>query len=64
MGLPVCLLKRLGFVRPPVIYAVGLFYIQGGGLRAAIDSDKSTLFRSFYAWILSAANHIVLPLAD
>ena len=37
--------------RWPILYS--------GGLRAAIDSDKSTLFRSFYAWILSAANHIV-----
>ena len=58
IGLPVCFLKRLGFVRPPVIYAVGLFYIQGD-LKLTVDSDKKTLFRSFYTWILSGADHII-----
>lgn len=58
IGLPVCLLKRLGFVRSPVIYVVGLFYIQGE-LKKTIDSGRQTLFRRFYVWILSAASHIV-----
>lgn len=58
IGLPVCLLKRLGFVNPPIICAVGLFYIQGG-LKTAIDLERQTLFRRFYVWILSAADHII-----
>lgn len=58
IGLPICFLKRLGLVRPPVIYAVGLFYIQGE-LDKAINSGRQTPFRRFYVWILSAASHIV-----
>ncbi|MBI5357185.1 GNAT family N-acetyltransferase [Candidatus Collierbacteria bacterium] len=58
IGLPVCFLKRLGLVKPPVIYAVGLFYIQGK-LKRAVDAGEITLFRRFYTWILSAADHII-----
>ncbi len=58
IGLPVLLLKRLGLVRPPVIYAVGLFYIEGK-LKESVDSGKITLFFRFYRWILSAADHII-----
>ena len=58
IGLPICFLKRLGLVRPPVVYAVGLFYIQGD-LKLSVDSNKKTWFRSFYVWILSGADHII-----
>lgn len=58
IGLPVCFLKRLGLIKTPVIYAVGLFYIQGK-LKEAVDSNKNTLFRYFYKWVLGAADHII-----
>ncbi|KKS42493.1 MAG: GCN5-related N-acetyltransferase [candidate division CPR1 bacterium GW2011_GWA2_42_17] len=58
IGLPVCFLKRLGLVKPPVVYAVGLFYIQGK-LKQVVDAGATTLFRRFYTWILSAVDHIV-----
>ncbi len=58
IGLPVCFLKRLGLVRPPAVYAVGLFYIQGK-LKRAVDAGKLNFFKRFYIWILSAADHII-----
>lgn len=58
IGMPVCLLKRLGLVRPPIVYAVGLFYIRGD-LKEAIDHGRQSLFRRLYTWILSAADKIV-----
>ena len=58
IGLPVLFLKRLGLIRPPVIYAVGLFYIQGK-LKETVDAGEKTLFLSFYTWILSVADHII-----
>src|SRR3989339_2026781 len=58
IGLPVCFLKRMGLVKPPVVYTVGLFYIQGK-LKRTMDVGKTTLFRKFYVWVLSAADHII-----
>lgn len=58
IGLPVCFLKRLGLIKTPIIYAVGLFHIQGK-LKEAVDSGENTLFRHFYKWILGAADHII-----
>src|SRR3989344_995383 len=58
IGLAVCFLKRLKFIRHKIIYAVGLFYIQGS-LETNLKNRKSTWFLGFYKWILSAADHIV-----
>lgn len=58
IGLPICLLKRLGLINPPIVYAVGLFYIQGN-LKKAVDNGENTLFRWFYKWVLGAADHII-----
>lgn len=58
IGLPVCFLKRLGLVKSPIVYAVGLFYIQGK-LKEAIDGGKNTLFRKLYKWVLGASDHII-----
>lgn len=58
IGLAVCLLKRLKLIKPPVIYSVGLFYIQGK-LKRSIDANKQTLFLRFYRWLLSSADHIL-----
>lgn len=58
IGLAVCFLKRLKLVRPPIIYAVGLFYIKGK-LKYHLDHSKKSLFFYLYKWILSAADQII-----
>lgn len=58
VALAACLFKKLKILKPPLIYAVGLFYIQGG-LKEAIVNDKKTYFYRFYKWILSGADHII-----
>ena len=58
IALAICLLKRLRLVNKPLIYAVGLFYIQGN-LKAAIDNEKKSLFFHFYQWLLGAADQIL-----
>ena len=58
VGLAVCFLKRLKLIRHKIIYAVGLFFIQGS-LETNLKNRKSTWFLRFYKWILSAADHIV-----
>lgn len=58
VGLAACFLKRLKILKPPLIYAVGLFYIQGK-LKETTDSGKNTLFFRFYKWILTGADHII-----
>src|SRR3989344_735869 len=58
VGLAACFLKRLKVLKPPLIYAVGLFYIQGG-LKETFDNGKKTYFYRFYKWILRGADHII-----
>lgn len=58
IGLAICLLKRLKLIRPPVIYAVGLFYIRGE-MESAVKKNKETIFIRFYKWIISSADHIL-----
>lgn len=58
IGLAVCFLKRLGLVKKPIIYAVGLFYIKGK-MESSIRKNKETFFIKFYKWIISSADQIL-----
>lgn len=57
INLAICFLKRLKIINIPVIYAVGLFYIQGE-LVKTIKNNKESFFLKFYKWILNGADHI------
>lgn len=58
MSLAICFLKRLKIVKPPLIYSVGLFYIQGEMVKS-IDERKNTLFLKFYKWLLGVSEQIL-----
>lgn len=58
ISLAICLLKRLGLIKPPVIYSVGLFYIQGK-MADAVNSKKNSLFLNFYKWLLQASDQFL-----
>lgn len=58
ISLALCFLKKLKIIKPPIIYAVGLFYIQGA-LDETIKSKKNSLFLKLYRWILSGADEIL-----
>ncbi len=58
IGLAICFLKRLKLIRKPVVYAVGLFYINGN-LKTTLEKNKKTPFVYFFKWILTAADQIL-----
>lgn len=58
MALAVAFLKRLKIVKPPLIYAVGLFYIKGKILRS-IESKRISFFLKFYKWLIGGADYIL-----
>lgn len=58
MSLAICFLKKLKLIKPPIIYAVGLFYIKGS-MASAIENKCKNSFLNFYKWILSGADHIL-----
>lgn len=58
VGLALCFLKKLKLIRPKIIYAVGLFYIQGG-LEKSLRNKEITMFGKFYKWIISGADNIL-----
>ncbi|MCR4324831.1 MAG: GNAT family N-acetyltransferase [Candidatus Curtissbacteria bacterium] len=58
VALPLCFLKKIGVIRTPLIYAVGLFYVEGG-LEKSIERKSPSLFSAFYKWIISSADQIL-----
>lgn len=58
INLALCFLKKLNFIKVPLIYAVGLFYIQGG-VEKSFKYNNKNLFLIFYKWIIQAAEHII-----
>ena len=58
ISLAICFLKRLGLIKPPVIYSIGLFYIQGK-MAEAVNSRKNNLFLNFYKWMLQASDQLL-----
>lgn len=58
IALAVCFLKRIGLIKKPVIYAVGLFYIEGH-LEKAVRIGKETIFKRFFKWVILGADQIL-----
>lgn len=58
ISLAICFLKKLRLINKPVVYAVGLYYIQGQ-LEQTLKSGGNSLFLRFYKWILSGADALI-----
>lgn len=58
IALAICFLKRLRLVRKPVVYAIGLFYVQGR-LARSINQNKKSVFRNLYKWLLQTADQVL-----
>lgn len=58
MSLAICFLKKIGLIKPPIIYSVGLFYIQGKMVEV-VNSKNNSLFLRFYKWILQASDQLL-----
>ena len=58
MSLAICFLKKLGLVKTPLIYAVGLFYINGR-MVDDLKNNSNSHFTRFYKWLIGSADHIL-----
>lgn len=63
VGVPVCFLRRLGIIRKPVLYTIGVFY-SSGKLRESLEKNEQTIFSKIYRWILEGADHIIFHSAN